>query len=243
VEVNDEHGRLPGSTRKGPDRKRGHRVDITLPEVHPGLTDRKGPTILEADHSTAAGDEGGTDPLEHLAASARGWHGIQLAVLGFIGFCGLLWDGGGADRPAAVQWVALALVLTGFVLALVAILLVGRVAYPFHGPTGADEASGTVLPRATRRLHTGIGLTYLAVGLVVAATLSAWWPDGVEGAAAEEAARDAVVADVAVVADTGQAWCGQLVATAPGEIGLMTATGPVRFPLDRVASLGPGSDC
>jgi hypothetical protein len=171
-------------------------------------------------------------------------------VLGFIGFCGLLWDGGGADRPAAVRWVALGLVLTGFVLALVAILLVGRVAYPVHGPTGADEAAGTVLPRATRRLRTGIGLTYLAVGLVVAATLSAWWPDADEGAAAEaeaaapeEAPRDAIVVDVAVVADTGQAWCGQLVATAPGEIGLMTAAGPVRVPLDRVASLGPGSDC
>ena len=30
------------------------------------------------------------DRLERLSASARGWHTIQMAVLGFIGICGIL---------------------------------------------------------------------------------------------------------------------------------------------------------
>src|SRR3712207_8556040 len=31
-----------------------------------------------------------TGRLDELRASARGWHGVQLAVLGFIGLCGVL---------------------------------------------------------------------------------------------------------------------------------------------------------
>jgi hypothetical protein len=30
------------------------------------------------------------DRLKELSASARGWHTIQMAVLGFIGICGVL---------------------------------------------------------------------------------------------------------------------------------------------------------
>jgi hypothetical protein len=30
------------------------------------------------------------DRLQELSASARGWHTIQMAVLGFIGICGVL---------------------------------------------------------------------------------------------------------------------------------------------------------
>ena len=36
------------------------------------------------------------DRLERLSASARGWHTIQMAVLGFIGICGV-------SRPQAAR--------------------------------------------------------------------------------------------------------------------------------------------
>ena len=39
---------------------------------------------------------------ERLQTSARGWHGVQLAVLGFIGLCGALHDAGSATGP---PWV------------------------------------------------------------------------------------------------------------------------------------------
>ena len=43
---------------------------------------------------------------EQLRASARGWHGVQLAVLGFIGLCGALHDAGAATGPRWVQELA-----------------------------------------------------------------------------------------------------------------------------------------
>ncbi|MFD0597018.1 hypothetical protein ACFQZ4_36105 [Catellatospora coxensis] len=39
------------------------------------------------------------DPLAKLIDSARGWHGVQLGVLGFIGFCGVLKMGAQAPAP------------------------------------------------------------------------------------------------------------------------------------------------
>jgi hypothetical protein len=47
------------------------------------------------------------DRLEELSASARGWHTIQMAVLGFIGICGVLRTTG-SPAPRAVQWLAVA---------------------------------------------------------------------------------------------------------------------------------------
>jgi hypothetical protein len=40
----------------------------------------------------------GDGRLAELRTSARGWHGVQLAVLGFIGLCAVLQ--GQADSPA-----------------------------------------------------------------------------------------------------------------------------------------------
>ena len=45
------------------------------------------------------------DRLEELSASARGWHTIQMAVLGFIGICGVLRTTS-SPAPRAVQWLA-----------------------------------------------------------------------------------------------------------------------------------------
>ena len=39
------------------------------------------------------------DRLTELRNSARGWHGVQLAVLGFIGLCGVLQSGAADDNP------------------------------------------------------------------------------------------------------------------------------------------------
>lgn len=180
----------------------------------------------------SAGDRtGAADPLDGLAASARGWHRTQLAVLGFIGFCGILWDGDSVTG-AGVQWVLVALVTLAFALAVAAILLVGRVAHPVHGPA---EAAGDDHPRAvaaaTRRLTTGIRLTSGALALVVAATLAAWLPRAGDGGAV-------VVADA-----TGQTWCGDLAEAPAGQARLVTSAGPVTLPLDSVVVLRPVGGC
>jgi hypothetical protein len=48
---------------------------------------------------------GPADRLEELSASARGWHTIHMAALGFIGTCGVLFT---TDSPAsrAARWLA-----------------------------------------------------------------------------------------------------------------------------------------
>ena len=60
------------------------------------------------------------DRLEELSASARGWHTIQMAVLGFIGICGVLRTTG-SPAPRAVQWLAAALAVAALAAASVAI--------------------------------------------------------------------------------------------------------------------------
>lgn len=196
--------------------------------------------------STAAGaptPAGVSAPdLEALSASARGWHRIQLAVLGFIGFCGILWEGDPAN-PAAVQYAGLVLIATAFVLAVVSILLVGRVAHPVGGPT-AEAAAATAAHR-TRRLRRGIWGTYLAVALLVIATLSSWLPSGAaagEGAAGGALAGGGAGAVVVVAVDT-RTWCGDLVEAAEGVVRLRTTEGMVQLPGDQVARLHPVEAC
>ena len=188
--------------------------------------------MAEIDRPTAGNPRHGTGALEQLAESARGWHRIQLAVLGFIGFCGVFWDGAGSASPAAVRWLAAALVAAAFVLANLAIFMVGRVAHPVHALSdSATTADGTVIDRRTRRLRTGIRLTYLAVALLVAATLSSWLPTS-------PADGGVLVADA-----TGQGWCGQLVEAPAGEVRLSTADGPVGIPLNSVTLIRPQAGC
>src|ERR1700745_3714144 len=79
------------------------------------------------------------DRLEKLSASARGWHTIQMAVLGFIGICGVLRT---TDSPAprAVQWLGAALAVAALAAASLAVFTVGRVAYPVSGATVGASA-------------------------------------------------------------------------------------------------------
>ena len=59
--------------------------------------------------------------------SVRGWHTIQMAVLGFIGICGILRTAS-SPAPRAVQWLAGALAVAALAGACTAIFTVGRVA-------------------------------------------------------------------------------------------------------------------
>jgi len=170
--------------------------------------------------------------LEELSASARGWHTIQMAVLGFIGICGVLRT---ADSPAprAIQWLAAALAVAALAAASLAIFTVGRVAYPVND--AADGAS--TMPsagQAAARLRAGIRLTIVAVILAVIAALSGWWPSSASTAAG---------AAVAVTGASGQAWCGPLVNGPAGAISVRTGNGVVSVPAQVIAQVRPVAQC
>ncbi len=114
------------------------------------------------------------DPVEQLSSSARGWHTIQVAVLGFIGICGVLRTTS-ISTPRAVQVLAAILAVSSLAVACVAIFMVGRVAYPFK-PTSEPSQRGNEVAQARQDLQTGIRLTVLALILIVIAALSGWWP-------------------------------------------------------------------
>ena len=171
--------------------------------------------------------------LEELSASARGWHTIQMAVLGFIGICGVLRTTG-SPAPRAVQWLAAALAVAALAAASLAVFTVGRVAYPVDG--AADGASalpsaGQAAGQAAARLRAGIRLTIVAVILAVIAALSGWWP------------APASTAAVAVTATSGQAWCGPLVNGPAGAISVRTGNGVITVPAQAIAQVGPVAQC
>jgi hypothetical protein len=196
--------------------------------------------MADIDRLATDNPQRGTEALEQLAESSRGWHRIQLAVLGFIGFCGVFWNGAGSGAPGAVRWLAAALVAVAFVLANLAIFMVGRVAHPFHGPTDpAGEANDTVIVSRTHRLRTGIWLTYLALALLVVATLSSWIPASSEG----DAVASPDIGAVAVADAAGQSWCGQFIEAGPGGILLHSADGTIPIPLDGVLLVHPQRVC
>lgn len=173
--------------------------------------------------------EPGTGPAtDALLASAQGWQRLQLAVLGFIGLCGVLWAGGDHAGPSWLQWLAGALALAALALACVALYLVGTIAYPLRGAGRSLEPAAR-----TRRLRAGVWLTYLAGIVLVVATLAGWWPS-----ADTEEAGLVEVSDV-----TGTTRCGELGAGLPGTIRLDTAGGPVAIPLESVATLEPATSC
>jgi hypothetical protein len=166
------------------------------------------------------------DRLDKLSASARGWHTIQMAVLGFIGICGVLRTAG-STAPRAVQWLAAALAVAALAAACVAVFTVGRVAYPVSDAT--DGASA--VPAA--RLRGGIRLTVVALILAVIAALSGWWP----------AASASAAAAVAVTATSGQAWCGPLVSGPAGAVSVRTANGVITVPAQAIAQVRPVAQC
>ena len=178
----------------------------------------------EADHT----------PLERLRASARGWHGIQLAVIGFIGFCGVIQDGR-PDNPEWLQAWAGILALVALALASVATFLVGRVAWPLYGgrPRATSDPAAE-LAREGRRLRVGLALTFVAVGALALSTASGWWPH-------EEAAATSAL--VEIQAATGERWCGSLQDAAPGSLAVDVGGSPVVVALRDLAVVRAVGGC
>lgn len=172
----------------------------------------------------------GEAPLAALQSSARGWHGIQLAVLGFIGLCGVLQGNAGKDNPEWVRDTAAVLVLGSLVLACLAVVMVGTVAWPVDGAGGGDYDARLV--KGARRLRGGIGLTFVAVAALAAGATSGWWPgQGASSSAVEVTTRTGVV-------------CGDLVQAPPGSVGVHVDGRTVALPLGQITSLRsvPGCD-
>lgn len=165
--------------------------------------------------------------MDKLAGSARGWHTIQVAVLGFIGICGVLRTSS-SPAPRVVQWLAAALAVAALAAACAAIFSVGRVAYPVGD--AADEASAVA--GAAARLRAGIRLTIVALILAVIAALSGWWP-----------APSSSTGAVAVTATSGQAWCGPLVSGPAGAVSVRTTEGVVNVPAQAIARIRPVAQC
>jgi hypothetical protein len=197
-----------------------------------------------------------------LANSARGWHGVQLAALAFIGLCGVLSD---AD-PSAPRWLRVTaglLAVTALVVACVAVLLVARIAWPLPRPAGA----GTECPHAEdqpetagagagaadvasgRRLRLGIALTFVAVALMALAASSGWWPvtasggEAAETTAAEAGAAGPTSVTVAVTDSRGVTVCGRLLDGPNGAIRMEIGRRTVDLALSAVAELAPVDAC
>jgi hypothetical protein len=165
----------------------------------------------------------GTEAVESASTrdSARGWHQIQLAVLGFVGLCGVL-QRGRPENPMWLQTLAAVLIFGALAAALFAIFVVGRVAWPPARPPA----------HPARQLKTGIVLTFLAVAMLALGSTSMWWPES----------RDAGE-QVQVQAADGQTWCGRLTAARDGTVGVQTDGGPVVLRLADVAAVRPADTC
>jgi hypothetical protein len=169
--------------------------------------------------------------LTELRVSARGWHGVQLAVIGFIGLCGVL-QGGRPDNPMWLQVLAGILALAALGLACVATFVVALVAWPLYGGREravSDEAAA--LERDGRRLKRGLVLTFVALAVLALATATGWWPQDDGGEL------------VAVQATSGERWCGTLADASPGSLGVTVDGDPVVVALQDVAAVVPVDSC
>ena len=179
------------------------------------------------------------DRLDELRSSAKGWHGIQLAALGFIGLCGVIQTGDSAD-PWALQVLSAVLVLVAFGLACTGIYLVGRAAWPLYGaePQAAAAADDDALAIAvtSRQLTRGLLMTFLSIAALALATATSWWP--------QEEGGGGGGSTVQVQTDDGRTACGELAESSqPGTVRLVTDAQPVSVSLDAIASLAPVASC
>jgi hypothetical protein len=176
--------------------------------------------------------------LDELRSSARGWHGVQLAVLGFIGLCGALQSGSAGSGPGWLQRVAAVLVLAALAVACLATVLVASEAWPVHAgrrsPANGDAVGSRAdseVRRGGRHLRTGIVLTFLSVLLVALATSTSWWPTA-------DHSTDLVEVS------TGQGTlCGALASSGGGSLALEVAGRSIVVPVDRIAGLRPVASC
>ena len=106
----------------------------------------------EAEHSSSS-------RLAELRSSAKGWHGVQLAALGFIGLCGVI-KPEGSSSPETVQSLSGTLILVAFVAACLGIYHVGKAAWPIYGATPAPlaDADQSAVDVASAQLKRGLVL-------------------------------------------------------------------------------------
>jgi hypothetical protein len=173
----------------------------------------------------------GDDTFSNLASTAKGWHSMQMGVLGFIGLCGVL-QSGDSGIPSWLESLTSLLAGAAFVVACVAMVLVGRVAYPFYGATAAGQADQARVSRMGTQLKVGIRTSFVAVVLIVVSALSGWWPGGGADAGSVQV-RDAA----------GRTWCGPLTDAPTGSVGVRTADGPVAIRMDAIAEISPVGSC
>lgn len=171
----------------------------------------------------------GEAPLAALQSSARGWHGIQLAVLGFIGLCGVIQGDAGKDNPEWVRDIAAVLVLGSLVLACLAVAIVGTVAWPVDGSGGGDQDGRVV--KGARRLRGGIALTFVAVAALAAGATSSWWPGQEPPSSAVEVTTRAGIV------------CGDLVEASPGSVDVRVGNRTVALSLGQITSLRSVRGC
>jgi hypothetical protein len=173
------------------------------------------------------------DRLAELRRSAKGWHGIQLAALGFIGLCGVIQTGDASD-PWALQVLSGILVLVAFALACAGIYLVGRAAWPLYRgePEHGDAAA---VERTSRRLTRGLLMTFLSVAALALATATSWWPK-------EQESTGGGSAQVELRTSDGRTACGELTPSPqPGTVRVVTDSQPVVVGLDSLASVAPAT--
>jgi hypothetical protein len=170
--------------------------------------------------------------LAELRASARGWHSVQLAVIGFIGLCGVL-QGGRPDNPVWLQVWAAILAVAALALACLATFLVARVAWPLYGgrnePVADDDAA---LERDARRIRQGLVLTFAAVAVLALGTATGWWPQA-------EQQKGLVAVDLA----NGARVCGTLGESSPGNVTVSVAGRSVALSLQNVSAIRSVTSC
>src|SRR5688572_23008072 len=156
-----------------------------------------------------------------MAESAKGWHNIQLGVMGFIGLCGVLSMGETPEGPQWLEWWSAGMAGLAFVTSLLSTWMVGSVAFPLYGFTNPGEAMPASAPG---RLRGGIVMTFLSIVMMVLSSISGWWPSGAGGDKVE--VKDA----------RGAAACGTWVEGAPaGSIFLQTSEGIVKIEIGAIA--------
>ncbi len=198
------------------------------------------------------GQEHTVSRIAELRASARGWHGVQLAVLGFIGLCGVLRGGAGSGEPHWLQVLSGLLVLTAFGIACLATVLVALAAWPVYAPRATGQPARTGPParvgqpaeaapsededgelaRTSRRLRVGITLTYTAVAVLAFAGSSAWWPS-------ESPDRGAVE----VTTQAGQVCGGLRSPSGQGVLAVSAGGRVIEVALGDVVALRPVDSC
>lgn len=179
------------------------------------------------------------DRLAELRASAKGWHGIQLAALGFIGLCGVI-ETGDSTNPWALQIMSGILILVAFVLACIGIALVGRAAWPLYRADpdahGGDHSEAAIAATSSQ-LTRGLAMTFLSIAALALATASSWWPK-------ESSDDGAAAALVQVQTDNGRSACGTLGETAqPGTLRVVAGGQAIDVAFSSLASVTPVGGC